>query len=681
MGIFSPQTNFTKGELDPRLNGRTDLQAYYQSVETATNVRNIPQGGLQKRGGFQFIGEAEGDGRLERFAFNVEQQYLFVFTNLKLQIYRDDVLLDPVDGGVSDFISTPYSLSEIRDLDFIQSADTVIITHPNVAPQIIQRINDNNWTIDAINLIDIPQFDFNDASSPAPTSQIQNMTFLNTTIGDRFKISFQGLLTDEIVYAGGTDATNSQATANNIKDALSALPVLSGDGLAVGWLGVADQFQIVFSLGNSNDWDLMSVTPVISNNSAFSATVTIFQQGVSRREDVWSGARGWPVSCTFHEARLWFGGARSRPSTIWGSVVNDPFNFKQGRGRDDESIEFTLLTDQVNAVTNIISNRALQVFTTGAEFYVPESPVTPSNVAVRPQTNLGSKRVRPVVLEGTTLFLQRTGKALYQFQFVNELQANDSRSLSILAPHLINDPVKMDVERGTSESDANYVYIIPNNGLEMTVFNSNLTEGIQAFTRYTSADDIFESVAVVSDNLYILIKRKEGWFIEKEVLSTNLDSNVVQTGLGGATVITGLDHLNGETVRVKGDGALLEDQLVIGGQITVERPVDDVEVGLDYNPLLVTQPLNLNIQNGPNAAQKKKIMRVGVDYFESNGIIINGERIADKTIGVNAFDAPIPQTRLERVFLHGWSLEAQITITQTTPYPMTILALYTEVKV
>ncbi len=107
-GIWTAQTNFTKGELDPQLVGRIDLQAYYQSVKEATNVVALPQGGLRKRGGLAFLGEALGEGRLEQFSFNVEQNYLFVFTNLRLQIYRDGVILDPIDAG-NNFLVTPWT--------------------------------------------------------------------------------------------------------------------------------------------------------------------------------------------------------------------------------------------------------------------------------------------------------------------------------------------------------------------------------------------------------------------------------------------------------------------------------------------------------------------------------------------------------------------------------------------
>ena len=91
-------------------------------------------------------------------------------------------------------------------------------------------------------------------------------------------------------------------------------------------------------------------------------------------------------------------------------------------------------------------------------------------------------------------------------------------------------------------------------------------------------------------------------------------------------------------------------------------------------------PINTGLKNGPNASSKKKILRASIRRHESNGVIVNGQRLADRTIGVNQFDAPIPQSDLKRITLLGWSLEAYVTVTQDTPYDMTILSIGMEVK-
>ena len=681
MGMWQFQSNLNRGELDPLLVGRIDLNAYYNGVFTAQNVLSIPQGGLKKRPGTEFIGEALGNGRLENFSFNVEQNYLLVFTDLKMQIYKEGVLQTNINGSGNDFLVTPYTFAQLADFDYIQSADTVIITHEEEEPQRITRTSDTAWTIGALPLINIPQFDFNDGSSPTPVSEIQTVKFTNANDGDRFKLSLEGILTEEIVLSRSVTGRDGVSTA--IKEELLALPNTGDTGVDVAFVSAGpDIYSITFSGASAKEWDEIAGTPILTKSSTFEIVSSTTQDGTARSEDTWSATRGWPATATFHEGRLWFGGSTQRPATIWGSRVGDFFNFKNRKSFDDESIEATLDTDQVNAIEAIFSNRSLQVFTSGGEFFVKESPVTPSNIAVIPQSNLGSRRVRPVTIDGVTLFVQRTGKSIIQFVFVNEFQANQSRSVSVLAPHLINTPIKMSASRGTESTDANYVYILNNDG-NMTVFNTLVSEDVAGFTRWETTGEI-KSVAVVDDEVNLLVERVINsatvYQLEKENNLLNTDSAVRETGLASDT-LTGLDHLEGETVKVKADGAVQDDEVVVSGEITIGRTADTIEAGLEYRPIIKTMPLNQNLQGGPNASSKKKILRASLQISESNGIIVNDQRIADKTIGQDQFDAPTPQTGVRRIFLLGWSLEASITITQDTPMPMTILNIGMEVKV
>ena len=669
------QSNLNRGELDPLTIGRTDLVAYYNGVQTARNVLCLPQGGLKKRPGTKFLGEALANGRLENFSFNIEQNYLLVFTSERMQIYKDGVLQTNINGSGNDYLETPWTYGEVLDFDYIQSADTIVITHPDVETRVITRTSDTAWTITTAGFTNIPQYDFNDASSPPPTSEIQRLTFTNTTEGDRYKIALEGILTEEVTFAGD-DSTNQE----NIRQALQNLINTGFSGISVSAVSTY-VFDVTFAEEDAKPWELMTVTPIYTVNTAFAVTTARQQTGVARAEDSWSSTRGWPTSCTFHEGRLYLGGSSSRPATLWGSRVGDFFNFDKGRALDDEAIEVTLDTDQVNAIQSVFSNRSLQVFTSGGEFYVPESPITPTGVAVSPQSNLGTKRVRPVTIDGVTLFPQRTGNAIIQFIFLDAVKANQSRSISVTAAHLINDPVKMAASRGTETTDANYVYIVNSDG-SMAVYNTLAAEEVSGFTLWEASGNI-QSVAVVDNEVNLLVERSINgstvYQIEVENNALNTDSSVFDTT--NDAEITGLDHLEGETVWAKADGAFMGEYTVTSGKITLERTSSDKEAGLSYLPNIKTMPLNVDLANGPNASAKKKIARISLQIFESNGIIVNEQRLADKTIALNQFDAPEPYTGIRRIHVLGWSLEATVTITQSTPMPMTILNIGMEVAV
>ena len=744
------QTNLTGGELSPLLAGQLNLQSYYNGLETETNMLSIPQGGAKKRPGMEYLATALGDGRVEPFSFNTEQNYLIVFTNGKMRVLKDGVVVvlsgvpstwvtatsyvnsdhvrdvagnydyycitDHTSGATTEpgvgaswqtywhrlersgttsivEVPIPYTLAQIQVFDYIQSADTIIIFHEDVETRVISRTSDTAWTIETAPFTNIWQYDFNDSSSPTPTSQIQEITFSNSDeTGDRFKISLNDILTEEIVYNDFTALRDDNAisTENAIQNALLRHPLTSNNPADITVTNTSvspSKFDVTFSGGSANDWDVMAITYIYTTASSVVSTATITQAGTARTEDTWSTTRGWPRTGTFHEGRLWIGGSKSRPNVVWGSYVNDFFNFDRGRSFDNESIEATLDTDQLNAVNAIFSNRSLQVFTTGGEFYENDSPITPENVSFKPQTNMGAKRVRPVTIDGVTLFVQETGKSIIQFLYLDENQANQASSISFMSEHLIKNPVQMAVRRGTSGEDANYVFINNDDGT-LVVFNTMVTQEVAGFSEWQTAQDSsssssIKSIAVVDKELYTLVEREiDGstvYLIEKETSDCFLDSSV--TVSGASATISGLDHLEGETVVAMADNAYMGEFTVSSGSITLPRAsVSTRSAGLFYAPTLKTMPLNVPLQNGPNAYLKKKISRCGISLYQSNGVIVNGERFYDKTIAVNQFDAPEPLTGIYRKYILGWSLETQITITQDKPYNLLVRNIGMEIK-
>lgn len=682
--VWNIQSNFSQGELDPKLIGRQDLSVYYNGLSKARNVVNQVQGGVSWRPGTKLIDANDVEViRIFAFQFSTDVSYLLAFADERIYIYKNGTELQTnINGSGNDYLSASvYAASRIPDIDFIQSADTVIITSPDFAPRKITREDDTTWSDDLIALTNIPQYDFDDASSPTPVDNIQTIAFTNENTSDRFKLSLDGILTEEIVF-GNSQSSN----ANAIENALLDLPNTGNSGVSVSASAI-DSYVVTFSGDSANDWDVMSGTAINVQTSTFEISVIENQAGVSRKEDTWALFRGYPSVCTFHEGRLWFANSRQRPQTLWGSVVGDFFNFNLGKARDGDAVEVTLDTDQQNAIQGILSNRALQIFTTGQEFFVPQSPITPENIAVIPQTNFGAKRIRPINIDGRTLYVQRTGKAIREFvQAPDVSNIYNSNSITLLASHLVIDPVKMTASRGSEEVDANYAYFVNSDGT-ILVYNSLGAEGITGFTLWSIDDDdfVFSDVTVVDDSLFILVSRGTSTYIV-QANSDFVTDLAVQKATPVDGVFDGLDHLEGKTVNIIGDGAFEGTAVVSGGEVTVDTDKTETEVGLNFTPLITTMPLNIQLQNGPNFAEPKKINRVAVDFFESLGIIVSNSsgytaRIADKTMAVDVFDNPTPKSGREDLWLLGWDKVATVSITRDTPVNATILTIGVEVGV
>ena len=148
---------------------------------------------------------------------------------------------------------------------------------------------------------------------------------------------------------------------------------------------------------------------------------------------------------------------------------------------------------------------------------------------------------------------------------------------------------------------------------------------------------------------------------------------------GSASSITGISRLNSKEVAVKTDGYFYGLETVAGGEVVLDNTYTSIEYGLEFYPEMVTMPMNINLQTGSALYKKKRLKRVALDIYQSNGIIVNNNRIYDKTIGINQFSAPIPISGVERRYIYGWSVVADITVSQDTPFPFQILSIGVEV--
>lgn len=141
-------TNFTAGELSPRVNSRIDIAKYNSGLKVAENVTLLIHGGARRRPGTRFVSEVKESAnhtRLIEFVFNRDQAYMLEFGNLYMRLYKDGA---PVDAGASRYeIVTPYTSAMLPDLAYVQGADTMFLVHPEVPVHRLQRWADAEWRL------------------------------------------------------------------------------------------------------------------------------------------------------------------------------------------------------------------------------------------------------------------------------------------------------------------------------------------------------------------------------------------------------------------------------------------------------------------------------------------------------------------------------------------------------
>ena len=494
--------------------------------------------------GFHLWTESGGAsaGRLIAFAFNTEQTYLLALTGRNLAVYSGD-------ARIAD-LPTPWTGDEVSQVVWAQSADTLLMTHPDAPPVRVTRAllgsgpsAVEDWRVGPWRFLEEDSRDEDDE----PT-------------GTALRQPYHKFADPEITLApSGTDR--------------DAGITLTASEAVFGRSHVGQRLR----LGGRQ----IEVTAVQSPTRA-SATVkqTLLSRDATKdwEEPAFSARRGWPATVAFHQDRLVIGGARDLPNRIWLSKSGDLFNFDLGEGLDDDGIEFAILSDQVNAIRAVFSGRHLQVLTSGAEWMVTGDPLTPGNIQLKRQTRIGSpvdRFVPPRDVDGATLFAARNGRELREFLFADVEQAYQSNDLALLARHLIDTPVDQDYD-----PLGRLFHIVMADGslATVTVYRA---EKVTGWSRQET-DGRFLAIAVVDRTVYTVVDRAGGRFIERFDATLSTDSALTGSDAGGKSLWSGLGHLEGRTLAAVADDAVHPPVAVAGGAIALSGPATAIEAGLPF---------------------------------------------------------------------------------------------------
>jgi len=149
------QTNFTSGEISPRLYGRVDITKYFNGAQSLKNMIVRPQGGITRRNGTYFLGFANNEANkvtVRRFVPNQNESFWIEFGQGYARVWSGISVVQTVNG-------CPWTGAQCPALRFTQSADTLYIAHPALPPMMIQRIS-GTWTFNYYGFFDGPYLDF-----------------------------------------------------------------------------------------------------------------------------------------------------------------------------------------------------------------------------------------------------------------------------------------------------------------------------------------------------------------------------------------------------------------------------------------------------------------------------------------------------------------------------------------
>ena len=649
--FVSIQTNFTTGELDPLLRSRVDLKARQNALETARNVVCQPQGGVKRRPGTKFITELGGtpaDGvRLIHFEFSVDDSYMLCFTNTRMYVFKNKTLITNINGSGDDYLTvSDITSARIPTMCWTQSADTLIVVHEDMNPvKIVRGATDATWTASNITFDSVPQYAF-------------------------------------------TLTTTNPAGTITPSDVSGKITITASSGVFIS--GHVGQYINASPQGRARivKYNSSTSVSVVTEFPFFDTTATSSGQWELETgyEDVWSAGKGYPRSVTFHQGRLFFGGSKSRPSTIWGSKVGLYFDFEAVEGLDDDAVEATLDTNTFNAIIDIISGRDLQVFTTGGEFYVPQeglTPITPTDFFLSSTSRNGIREgVRVKQLESGVLFIQRQGKQLSEIAYSDTQLTYITSKISLLAGHLLKGPKHMDIRRAVATDENDLLLIVNEDDGSMAVFSLLRAQDVIAPSEFTTQGK-FLDVGVDITDIYVVTERDDNgtdkYYVE--VFDNTYLTDCAKQG--GAVASLDMSHLDGQTVNVISDGYVEENQTADSVVTFINTPTTSCEVGLPIDVEIKTMPVEVATQTGTRIGFKKRIVEVNALILETQNLVINGNLVPIRNLGDDALDSPVPEFTGTKT-LHGilgYNNDGQITVTQSVPLKLTLLGLEYKVSV
>ena len=660
-------TNFTGGELSPRLDGRNDLAKYNSGCKTLENMIVYPHGSASRRSGTQFVAEVKDSTkktRLISFEFSTVQTYILEFGDQYIRFYKDNGQI--LSGGSPYEISSPYLEAELFDIKFAQSADTMYICHPNHSPKKLTRSGHTNWTLVDDVIINGPFMDHNVETTTANPShksvgQTTTVTFSSTTGIN----ANQGFLSTDV------------GRLVHIQDGHFKITSVTSTTVVVG--------IVIVDLGIS------------------SSTTTDFALGA------FSDTTGYPSCVTFFEQRLVFAGTTAQPQTIFFSRSADYENFDDKYHEtvaDDDAIVYTIASNQVNAIRFLTATRTLIIGTAGGEFAADGGgtgeAITPTNILINKQSNHGAANVDGISLGNATLFLQRAKRKIRELAYNFDVDGYVAPDLTILAEHITESGI---TQMAYQEEPNSIVWCVRTDG-QLLGFTYQREQQVTAWHRHIfggsfgSGNAVCESVEVLPTDdseyqVWVIIKRTINGvtkryveylhrfdFDETDDTSFNyLDSQLAYNG-SATTTISGLDHLEGETVSVLADGSTHPNKVVSSGGITLDRSSTKVKVGLPYVSLLQTMRIDAGANNGTSQSKTKRIYEITARLYESIGIEIgpdlnNMERIPFRSSanlmdsGINVFTGD-----KEIEFRGNYETDGFIFVRQNQPLPLTVLSLY-----
>lgn len=627
-----------------------------------------------------------------------------VFIQFRSSIVGRTVYIDDV-SILSDApleVDTPWGTDDLRSLRTIQSADVMYFARGEDTPIYrLERFSHTSWSLEEVLWQDGPYLDQNILSTtftPSGTTGFITIT-ASSVVGIN---SGQGFLVTDI--------------GRNIRVKVSTNE--PGWGTIVGWLSTTQ------------------VTVAVRRTFTSAAASTVWWMGA------WSATTGYPRCLAFFEQRFVAASTTDNPQTMWFTQSADIENMRPDSWNssdseivieDDDALDFTIAAEEVQTILWMSSSKQLVLGTASGQWIVDsDGPViTPTDISVRQHSEEACDDQAPVRVSNVALFVQRSRRKLREFVFNFDVDSFISPDMTILSDHVTRTGlIDMDHQ---SEPDG-IIWAIRQDG-RLLSFTYDPLEEVRGWGQhliggtFEGGHSVVESVITIpgnddEDQVFSSIERDEVWLIVKRtidgttkryveflegafegplledydtreewieaVVEAQKDAFYVDSGLTyegtPSDVITGLDHLEGETVKILADGAAHPDKEVISGAVTLDWEVEKAQIGLGYTHKYKSLKIAAGSSAGTAVGKFKRIHGVTYVLLDSAAFYVGRDQESLNYIELREashdMDDAVPLFTGEKYmeFSGGFSRDSRIYIESDQPLPQFILALAPEMQ-
>lgn len=380
-------------------------------------------------------------------------------------------------------IDTPYVAADLARLKFVQSADTMTLTHPGYAPRNLTRTGHAAWTLTAISYAPTQQPPTGVLSDYPGSAFDYVVTAVSEETGEESVAS---------AVASSADQTSTVLWTN--APGANSYNVYKGKNGVYGFIGRAGS--------GSPGFTDTTVAPDTSDTPPES-------------KNPFDAADKYPGCSTYHEGRQWYARTNTKPQTLYSSASAAFNNMNTSSpSKDSDAITRTIASREVNEIRFLLSLNVLLVWTSGAVWKAwagqQGDVMTPANCAVKPQSYEGIAEIPPIATESSALYVTASTRKVRDVAYEFTSDSFQGRNVSIFAGHLFE---AHGIEEWTYARDPHgIVWCVRADGV-LLAFTYLKEHDVYAWSRHIT-DGAVESVAAVQEGaetiLYLAVRRTVG---------------------------------------------------------------------------------------------------------------------------------------------------------------------------